>query len=80
MLQAAAAAAAAVTGDGGITDKERIGKSMEKSDEDEDGKWIFDLDFLWEFSSFLIPSRFDFTNEFTFYTLKRFKRILFFFK
>lgn len=46
MLQAAAAAAAAVTGDGGITDKERIGKSMEKSDEDEDGKWIFDLDFL----------------------------------
>lgn len=78
MLQAAAAA---VTGDGGITDKERIGKSMDKRREWWRRRWKVDIrSFSSRVFELLNPFKVRFHNEFMFYTLKDSNIYHFFFK
>lgn len=78
MLQAAAAA---VTGDGGITDKERIGKSMDKRREWWRRRWKVDIrSFSSTVFELLNPFKVRFHNEFMFYTLKDSNIYHFFFK
>lgn len=78
MLQAAAAA---VTGDGGITDKERIGKSMDKRREWWRRRWKVDIrSFSSRVFELLNPFKVRFHNEFMFYTLKDSNMYHFFFE